>query len=198
MEGNTGDVRRRLPAEVRRAQVLDAALRLLHDRGYAALNVESIAREAGVSKTIVYNAYGGLEELLHALLDREEHGALKSLIDAAPAGPLGADPSVAIRAWTDSLLAAIASNPVTWRLMLVPPHGTPGVVRARVQRGRDIALDQLRGLLRPAVGGGDVDLAARLVLAAAEEGARLLLDQPDEFPPERLARFAAEQIARFV
>jgi len=196
--GNTDRTRRRLPAEVRQAQVLDAALRLLHDRGYHALNVESIAREAGVSKTVVYNAYGGLEQLLHALLDREERGALKSLIDAAPSGPLGGDPSHAITAWVDSLLAAVASNPVTWRLMLIPPHGTPEIVRARVQRGRDIALDQLRGLLRPVVGGGDAELAARLLLAAAEEGARLLLDHPDEFPPDRLARFAAVQVERLV
>lgn len=76
--------RRRLPIEQRRAQVLDAALVLISDHGYPALSVEAIARQARGSKTVVYNAYGGLEPLLHALLDREETAALTSLAHAAP------------------------------------------------------------------------------------------------------------------
>jgi hypothetical protein len=50
------------------------------------------------------------------------------------------DPRAAIFTWAMGLAEAITANPVTWRLMLIPPAGTPEIVRERVQRGRDIAL----------------------------------------------------------
>lgn len=196
--------RRRLPIEVRRRQVLDAALRLLSRSGYSALSVEAIAREAGVSKTVVYDTYGGLDQLLQALLEREERGALRSLAEAAPVLPEGADPAESVLAWAMSLAQAITANPVTWRLMLIPPEGTPEIVREHVQRGRDIALEQARVLAgavltgRPELAAIDTELAARSILAMAEEGAKLLLDEPDEFPPERLADFTAAVLTAFV
>jgi AcrR family transcriptional regulator len=188
-------VRRRLPIEVRRTQVLDAALRLISEHGYAALSVEAIAREAGVSKTVVYDAHGGLDPLLLALLEREERLALRSLAEAAPAVGDGADAAPAITAWARTLAAAVAGNPVTWRLMLIPPAGTPEVVRERVQRGRDLVLDQARALVGAAAAGRraevDMELAARAVVAVAEEFAKLLLEEPGVFTPQRLAAFAA-------
>jgi len=197
MEGSTS-TRRRLPIQVRRTQVLDATLRLISTRGYPALSVEAIAREAGVSKTVVYDAYGGLGPLLRALLEREERDALQSLAQAAPALHEGVDPAAALEAWILSLATAVTSNPVTWRVMLIPPAGTPDVVREHVQRGRDVALDQARALAgavlakRPDI---ETELAARSIVALAEEGAKLLLDQPEEFPPQRLADFAAAIIS---
>lgn len=190
--------RRRLPPEVRREQVLDAALALLSARGYSALSIEGIARQAGVSKTVVYDAFGSLGRLLNALLEREERGALASLAEAAPTVFARSDPKHAVVAWAMSLAHAVTSNPVTWRLMLIPPDGTPEEVRERVQRGRDIALDQARTLVGGLLDGrsdlADVDreLAARALLAIAEDGARLLLRNPEEFTPERMANFAGE------
>jgi AcrR family transcriptional regulator len=189
--------RRRLPPEVRREQVLDAALSLLSTRGYSALSVEGIAREAGVSKTVVYDAFGSLGRLLNALLAREERRALNSLAEAAAALPAGSGPTQAVIAWAMSLAQAVTGDPVTWRLMLIPPEGTPELVRERVQRGRDIALDQARALVgavfdgRPELAGLDPELAARALLATAEDGARLLVENPEEFTPARLANFAA-------
>jgi hypothetical protein len=151
-----------------------------------------------VSKTVVYDAYGGLGQVLSALLEREEREALESLARAAPALPDGADPAAAMMAWVESLAEAVSRNPVTWRLMLVPPDGTPEIVREHVQRGRDVALDQARTLTRAALGDRaalDAELAARAVLAVAEEGAKLLLDRPEEFTPQRLADFAASILA---
>jgi AcrR family transcriptional regulator len=173
--------------------VLDAALALISSRGYGALSVEAIAREAGVSKTVVYDAYGGLGPVLEALLEREERSALQSLADAAPVLPADGDPTDAMRAWILSLADAVTSNPVAWRLMLVPPDGTPEVVREHVQRGRDVALDQARVLTRALAGGRsgvEPELAARAIIAVAEDAAKLLLDQPEEFTAQRFADFA--------
>lgn len=191
--------RRRLPIEQRRTQVLDAALTLISDQGHAALSMEAIARQARVSKTVVYDAYGGLEPLLRALLDREEAAALASLAHAAPAISNLDDPAAALTDWLRALFGAVSDNPLRWRLMLLPADGTPPVVRKRVQRGREIALAQARRLAAALLANDqhtDLDLAARAILAIGEEGARLLLNQPDRYHPDRLVEFAATLAAK--
>jgi AcrR family transcriptional regulator len=191
--------RRRLPIEQRRTQVLDAALTLISDHGHTALSVEAIARQAGVSKTVVYDTYGGLEPLLRALLDREEAAALASLAHAAPVSSNIDDAPAALTNWLRALFGAVSDNPVRWRLMLLPADGTPPVVRERVQRGREIALAQARRLAAGLLANDphtDLDLAARAILAVGEEGARLLLNDPDQYPPDRLVQFAATLAAK--
>jgi AcrR family transcriptional regulator len=191
--------RRRLPIEQRRAQVLDAALTIINDHGHRALSVEAVARQARVSKTVVYSAYGGLEPLLHALLDREEAAALASLAHAAPANDYLDDPATALSEWLRALLGAVSDNPVRWRLMLLPADGTPPVVRERVQRGREIALAQARRLAAALLANDpdiDLDLAARAILAIGEEHARLLLNHPDQYQPDRLVEFTATLAAK--
>lgn len=191
--------RRRLPIEQRRTQVLDAALTLISQHGHSALSVEGIARQARVSKTVVYDAYGDLESLLHALLDREETAALASLARAAPASSDLDDPTAALAAWLRALLDAVSDNPVRWRLMLLPADGTPQVVRNRVQHGREIALSQARRLAAALLANDphtDLDLAGRAILAIGEEGARLLLNNPDEYHADRLVEFAATIAAK--
>jgi hypothetical protein len=73
------------------------------------------------------------------------------------------------------------------------------MVRERVQRGRDIVLAQARTLIAAVLAERgaeiDVELAARTLLAAAEEGARLLLERPDEFPAERLTAYVSDLLA---
>lgn len=191
--------RRRLPIEQRRTQVLDAALTLISEQGHSALSVEAIARQARVSKTVVYDAYGGLEPLLRALLDREEAAALASLAHAAPTSSHLEDAPAALTGWLRALFGAVSDNPVRWRLMLLPADGTPPVMRRRVQRGREIALAQARRLAAALLDGDsqtDLELAARAILAVGEEGGRLLLDNPDEYPPDRLLEFAAVLAAK--
>ncbi len=186
--------RRRLPIEQRRTQALDAALRLISEHGYSALSVESIARAAGVSKTVVYDAYGGLGPLLRALLEREERSALAAVANAATAPLAGVDPASAMDAWMLRLADAVLADPTTWRLMLIPPESTPAMVREHVQRGRDVVLGHARALTSAILvdhAAIDVELTARSFVALAEEAAKLLLADPDQFTPQRLADFAA-------
>jgi AcrR family transcriptional regulator len=59
----------RMPIEVRREQVLDVALKLIVEKGYAAATMEAVAREADLAKPRVYSAYPGRGPLLRALLE---------------------------------------------------------------------------------------------------------------------------------
>lgn len=184
----------RMPIEVRRQQVLDVALRLITDHGYGAVTMEAVARAANLAKPVVYNAYPGRAELLSALLEREERRAFRTLAEAMR--PTGGDPTAALLAWLRGVAEAIAANPSAWRLMLLPADETPDVVRQRVARGRAVALEQARlftrSLLaeRPSLGALDEELTAHALLAACEQGAKLMIADPDRYPPERLVQYA--------
>lgn len=62
---------KRLAPEVRRAQILDAAARMIVEQGYLPLPLEQLARNAGASKALIYTYFPTQYELFNALLDRE-------------------------------------------------------------------------------------------------------------------------------
>ena len=77
----------RLPREERREQLLDAALAVIDREGYAGASIDAIAREAGVTRPVVYSAFENLADLLYTLLDRHEQRALTQLLEALSAEP---------------------------------------------------------------------------------------------------------------
>jgi hypothetical protein len=90
----------------------------------------------------------------------------------------------------------VARDPDTWRPILLPPDGTPKVVRERVDRDRDQVRRQFEPLLAWGLAGRGVDpagvdleLASHSLLAVVEHWGRLVLSDPDHFSPARLAGF---------
>lgn len=63
--------RRRFSPEKRRELILDFTADIVAREGVAALSMDRIGKEAGVSKSLVYNYFPSLTELLRVLLDRE-------------------------------------------------------------------------------------------------------------------------------
>jgi hypothetical protein len=86
----------------------------------------------------------------------------------------------------------VREEPVTWRLVLMPPEGTPEILRERAVSIRQGVTDQLAALaphvFTDAAGATppDPELTALTLQAVAEDAARLLLDDPETFPIERL------------
>jgi AcrR family transcriptional regulator len=62
--------RRRLTAEERRSAILDAALTAFSQKGYHATSLDDIAREAGVSKALIYEHFASKQELHGDLIAR--------------------------------------------------------------------------------------------------------------------------------
>ncbi len=60
-----------MPAEARREQLLDAAAKVILEDGFDALTIESAANAAGVSRTLAYSYFGGIDGLLNELFARE-------------------------------------------------------------------------------------------------------------------------------
>ena len=58
-----------------RTSLLDAALRLFHERGYNGVGLEELAKEVGVTRQTVYNQFGSKGGLLRALAAFDEDRA---------------------------------------------------------------------------------------------------------------------------
>jgi AcrR family transcriptional regulator len=192
----------RLPPEERREQLLDAALELIADHGYDGVSMEGVAREAGVTKPVVYDLFPNRGELLRALLQREEERALRELATAIPfPPPSDPDPDDVLADGIVAFLSAVAANPRAWRLILLATEGTPDVVRQHVDEGRAGIVRQLEALVAWGLerrGGPpdlDVALAAQGLMAVGEHGARLVLTDPDHYSPERIGAEARKLLA---
>ncbi len=191
----------RLPAEERRRQLLDAALELLAEDGFDAVNVESVARKAGVTRPVVYDQFGDLDGLLVALVDREEATALaplQSIIGDDPGADV--DPDAFLVDAVRTFLTEVRAAPRTWRVVLMPPDGGSADLRERVQRSRRMITGRVAQLLRWGIAhrggphGLDVDLLARLVVAIGEDGARLVVAHPRRYSPDRLTAVIAQLV----
>jgi AcrR family transcriptional regulator len=62
--------KRRLTAEERRSEILDAALTAFSQRGYHATSIDDIATEAGISKALIYEHFASKQELYGDLIAR--------------------------------------------------------------------------------------------------------------------------------
>lgn len=169
--------RTRLSAAERREQLLDATKALVDEQGFHAVSIEAVARAAGITRPIVYHHFDGLDELLLALLERETARALEQL-----AGLVSGEGMLASFV---AYLDAVAADPVTWRLVLMAPEGTPAALHDAVRRWRQAFATALAagGLPSP-----DPELTGLLLQSLADEGARLLLEG---FDRERLVTHAA-------
>ena len=180
----------RVPMEERREQLLDAAIRVIVRDGYDGVSIEAIAREAGVTRPVVYGAFEGLGPLLGALLDRQQARALEQLASAFPAD--ADNPAQAMLAAVRTMAERVRSDPLTWRPILAAPQATPDVVRRRIDADRELVRGYLQGQLEGVAPAGlDVELAAHALVAALEYFGRMLVEEPDRFDPERLVAFAA-------
>jgi AcrR family transcriptional regulator len=189
----TGQTRTpRLPPEERRSQLLDATLHVLAEEGFDAVTVEAVAQAAGVTRPVIYDLFGDLDGLMHALLDREEHQAVDPLLEIIGPPADDVDPEAFLIGAVSAFLLSVKAKPRTWRLILMPPPGNSSDLRVRIQRNRRVVTARVKELLDwgiPRRGGPlglDHELAAHLTVAAGLDAARLMLAHPRRFPAERL------------
>jgi AcrR family transcriptional regulator len=194
----------RLTRAERREQLLDVTKRVVGEQGVHAVSIDRVAREAGITRPIVYEHFSDLGGLLRALLDREGERALAQLASFMPhASDAGEDVIDALLRALESYLSAVRSDPVTWRLVLMPPEGAPEFLRARVEQARSAVVAQLAELIdrayRPHGGQSspDPELTASSMSALSDHWARLMLTEPERFGIERILQHARWALSRF-
>lgn len=184
-----------MSAADRRDQLLDVTKAIIGEQGFHGVSIEAIARRAGITRPVVYAHFPDLDKLLEAMLEREAMRALTQLSTVIPAQlPTGDDRSKALLAALRAYLEVIQADPVTWRLVLMPPEGAPAVLREQVARGREAVVGALAEVVGPGLSpdrpSPDPALTARLLSALSDEAARLLLTDPETYPIERLMTHA--------
>lgn len=182
--------------------ILDAAFAVFLERGYEGASMEAIAREAGVTKPVVYDCYASKQELFTALLAREEQRILGQIAAALPAR---ADEDIE-RTLADGLTAflrAVSDSPAAYRVIFLGAGGGNAAIAERVQRGRAAQVDAIAMLAQAwlaARGADDPEQTARLIahalVGAAEAAARAVLAEPERFQPDTIGPMLARLITR--
>ena len=85
---DTSRPRVRMAGTDRREQLLDVARAIVHENGFHAVTVEAVARNAGISRPVVYGHFEDLDRLLEQMVVRESRRALAQLRQVLP--PAGA------------------------------------------------------------------------------------------------------------
>jgi AcrR family transcriptional regulator len=192
----------RMSAEERREQLLDVTKSIVAERGFHAVSIEAVAREAGITRPIVYGHFRDLPGLLEALIDRETARALGQLEQVLVEDlAQGDDPVDQLLASLRGYLEVVRSDPATWRLALMPPEGAPEALHDRIAKGRAAIIGQLAATISSGLPGGrespDPELTARMLSAVADEAARLQLTDPRRYPVERILEHARWALGRF-
>lgn len=121
----TPGVRRRMRADERRMQLLEAARRVVAQGGLAALTSESLAISAGVSRALVYQHFPDRESLLLALLEAEWEWLDERIVPAlAGTEDLVEQAAAVIGPYCD---AKSERGPIFAALLLWPRADTPAV-----------------------------------------------------------------------
>lgn len=105
----------RLPAAQRRERVLQSALELFADQGYAA-SMGDVAKAAGITRTVLYHYFPSKERLFTSVL---ETAAGELLHHLAPAIGGTDEQVVRARATTDALVDFLADRPRAWDVLFL-------------------------------------------------------------------------------
>ena len=162
--------RRRLTAEERRAGILDAALAVFSARGYYPSSIDDIAREAGISKALIYEHFESKQGLYADLLERNAAELFERLETAIGAVEVGSG-AVRMATGLDAFFSFVEERRDAWRILFrdaADPES--GAVLDRI-------LDQVTGLVA--------------ALIAEDPGARAMTEEED---PERAIRLLAQML----
>lgn len=183
--------RHRLPQEVisrsQRERLLEAAIRVVAEKGYAATTIADLTKEAGISRTTFYELFADKEACFLAAYDNAVEALVRRIgaaYDAEESWPERA------RAGLAELLAALAEEPALARLALVDAGAAgPAAQRrywAAVQRltplfeeGRDFSpggRELPANTSRMAIGGVTGLISDELVAGRGEQLPGLLSD----------------------
>jgi AcrR family transcriptional regulator len=142
MTRNATKRRTRLDPEQRRSLILDHTAEIIAAEGVAALSMERVGREAGISKSLVYNYFPNLGELLSELLQRELR-RLRRMQGAAAEGATTFEGLV--RAVTHVYLKYIEERGLIIERLQSEP--TVSAIHDPTEYGREAAVDYLADIV---------------------------------------------------
>ena len=180
-----------LGPERRRPQVLDAALKIAVQRGSHAVSMEAVAQEMGVTKPVVYACFGSREELLEALLAREEQRLFEAVVTALPGQPSFDKPERLLVEGFQALLSGAASHADSWQLVFAASPDP--AVADRYKQARALVAKQVGVLMAPGLQAwGIKDIPRKLpvlvefFMSAGDGAVRTLIGGEGNWTPDEL------------
>jgi AcrR family transcriptional regulator len=124
--------------EARPQELLDAALELFVEKGFAAARAEEVAQRAGVSKGTLYLYYQSKEDLFKAVIAQ----ALTARLEAT---------AIEVQAWQGSMGALLEDRLVRWwqQVYASPASGIFKIVVAEVRNFPEIADFWVHNVIEP-------------------------------------------------
>ncbi|WP_417489919.1 TetR/AcrR family transcriptional regulator [Maricaulis sp.] len=180
---------RRRP-EARPEEILEAALAVFGEQGFAAARVEDIARRADLSKGTLYLYFPSKEAMLNALIEQSA-GALARSVEQHVASSAAQDPEAALRGLLRILFTAVSSPTISAapRLVLTEAHRFPELAAFYRSHVLDIVRRSMRALLAAGKAGGvlrDVDADAFMRVVGGAGIAHMALTNIFDLHPETL------------
>ncbi|HMK11658.1 MAG TPA: TetR/AcrR family transcriptional regulator [Acidimicrobiales bacterium] len=146
----------------RRDEILAAAVKLFHERGYHATGMDDIGAEAGISGPAIYRHFTGKEEILEILLLDAAQTGLEAAHEVVRSAP---SPRAALERLARHYVGSIAANPALAFVGVYERRTLSADTRARMDRLERLHLEEwLHALvqLRPQLH----DAEARIMIRA--------------------------------
>jgi AcrR family transcriptional regulator len=131
-------------APERRAQLLDVARRVFGNSGFHAVSMETVAKEAGVTKPILYDHFPSKKHLYLALIDADL-AVLHDEVRGALESPTGNRER--IRASFQAYFDFVDEHAEGFRLLMQETVGAEDEFRNRVSEVRDQILGEVADLI---------------------------------------------------
>jgi AcrR family transcriptional regulator len=131
---------RQAQKERTREAILDAALELSHDHGFAQLSLRQVTRAAGVVPTAFYRHFDSMDEVGLALVE-QSFTTLREMIRGAQRDPNIVDNL--IDASADVLVAAVKQNRGHFAFVSRERLGGSAAVRAAIQHELELFISEL-------------------------------------------------------
>ncbi len=111
------------------AAIVAAGRRLVEERGMDALTMRDVADAVGVRAPSLYKRVRNRSDLFRLFLE-DVADELSAVLDAAAGS---GDPVADLRAMTAAYRGFAHANPVTYTLLMFPPHAMPGATARSVR-----------------------------------------------------------------
>jgi AcrR family transcriptional regulator len=99
--------RKRLPRDMRRAEILEVAVEVFYEKGYEASSLQDIADRMGVKKASLYYYFASKEALLHAVLAKIIRRGMENAVRIRARGD---DPLTCLWRLVSSHIAELCTN----------------------------------------------------------------------------------------
>jgi AcrR family transcriptional regulator len=147
---------------VRRQRLIDAAIQLFGDQGFAATGVKQLCRRAGVTDRYFYESFDDRAALFQAAFEQVV-GELLVAVGGAALGEAGS-PERQARAAVEAFVGSLTSDPARARLLFLEVGSVGGDIAREVRASTRRFAELVAGAARPHLPAGTPD--QRLTMAA--------------------------------